>query len=493
MEICYNKCKEKDAKWQKSLHKERRMYRKDSGQISIAEYLSPFGKLDENNRWVKKAALIPWERIEERYAALFESNTGNVAKPVRMALGALLVKQELEASDDETVETVLENVYIQYFIGLHEFTTTAPFSATTMVYFRKRLTAEILAEINEMMFAPEKPELDDNDDDNNTAGGDRGNSGMLIPDATCTPADITYPTDVGLLNDAREKLEQIIDLLHSETRNAIKPRTYREIARWDFLRFIKRGKKSKKQVRGAIRKQLGYVRRDLGYIDSMLERTDTSLLPARLRQYLATIRTLYQQQETMYRTKTHRTEDRIVSISQPHVRPIVRGKTNAAVEFGAKISISLVNGYSFIDKIGWNNYSEAELLPQALEAYRERFGHYPEAVLADKLYRNRDNLRYCKERGVRLSGPRLGRPPKDGVPDPYERPDSAARNAVEGKFGEGKAGYGLGRIMARLQGTAETVIAIAFLSMNLNRKLRVLWLRFFVRFELGCLQLLPAC
>jgi len=163
------------------------------------------------------------------------------------------------------------------------------------------------------------------------------------------------------------------------------------------------------------------------------------------------------------------------------------------VEFGAKISISLVNGYSFIDKIGWNNYSEAELLPQALEAYRERFGHYPEAVLADKLYRNRDNLRYCKERGVRLSGPRLGRPPKDGAPDPYERPDSAARNAVEGKFGEGKAGYGLGRIMAHLQDTAETVIAIAFLSMNLNRKLRVLWLRFFVRYELGCVQLLPAC
>ena len=94
------------------------MYRKNDGQISIAEFLSPFGKLDETNRWVKKAKLIPWDRIEETYARLFESDTGNVAKPVRMALGSLLIKQETGLSDEGVVQNIVENPYMQYFIGL---------------------------------------------------------------------------------------------------------------------------------------------------------------------------------------------------------------------------------------------------------------------------------------------------------------------------------------------------------------------------------------
>lgn len=468
------------------------MYRKDSGQISFAEFLSPFGKLDENNRWVKKAALIPWDRIEERYAALFESNTGNVAKPVRMALGALLIRQELELSDEGTVQTVLENVYTQYFIGLHEFTTKAPFSATSMVYFRKRLTAEVMAEINEMIFVPEKRE-DGEDGNGDSPGKGEENEGTLIVDATCAPADITYPTDVGLQGDAREKLERMVDILHPGSGERRKPRTYRRNGRRDYLKFVKGRKKTKKQVRKALKKQLGYVRRDLGHVDTLLGQTDDSTLPVRYAGYLAAIRKLYEQQELMYRTKTHQVDNRIVSISQPHVRPIIRGKQNAPVEFGAKVSISLVGGYSFIDKIGWDNYSEAGLLPQVIESYRRRFGHYPKAVLADKLYRNRDNLRYCKERGIRLSGPRLGRPPANVPFDPHERPDSAARNAVEGKFGEGKTGYGLGRIMARLQETAESVITIAFLCMNLNRRLRVLLRNFFQAYGYSPFLFLCAC
>ena len=150
------------------------MYRKNDGQITIAEFMSPFGKLDENNRWVKKAKLIPWDRIEERYAGLFESGTGNVAKPVRMALGSLLIKQETGLSDDGVLQNVVENPYMQYFIGLHEFTTKAPFAATTMVYFRKRLTAEIVSEINEMIFVPERDEED---------GADSGGPGGNPPEA----------------------------------------------------------------------------------------------------------------------------------------------------------------------------------------------------------------------------------------------------------------------------------------------------------------------
>ncbi|MGG2201707.1 transposase, partial [Paenibacillus validus] len=172
-------------------------------------------------------------------------------------------------------------------------------------------------------------------------------------------------------------------------------------------------------------------------------------------------------------------EDRIVSLSQPHVRPIVRGKVNAPVEFGAKLAISLVDGYARMEQLSWDNFNESITLKSAVEAYVERHGCYPEAILADQIYRNRENLRYCKEHGIRLSGPSLGRPKKEDDRDQtLAKKDASCRNAIEGKFGEAKRSYGLGRIRARLRETSETVIALQLLVMNLERKLRFSFCRF---------------
>ncbi|CAB3391270.1 transposase (fragment) [Kyrpidia spormannii] len=130
---------------------------------------------------------------------------------------------------------------------------------------------------------------------------------------------------------------------------------------------------------------------------------------------------------------------------------------------------------------GWDGFHEGHTLQAAVEAYRDRYGCYPEAVLADKAYRNRENLRYCKQRGIRLSGPPLGRPSQAdrAVQARLERQDAAERNAIEGKFGEGKRLYGLGLIRARLRTTSETVIALQLLVMNLERRLPILLCTFF--------------
>ena len=149
--------------------------------------------------------------------------------------------------------------------------------------------------------------------------------------------------------------------------------------------------------------------------------------------------------------KSHRIDRRIVSLHQPHVRPIVRGKAGRETEFGAKLTASLENGYTRIERLSWEAYNEASDLQSICERYKERNGHYPEAVLADKLFRNRENLRYCAEHGIRLSGPKLGRPTK--VIDPellkQQLADNSVRNAIEGKFGQCKRRLGLGRVMAR--------------------------------------------
>ena len=174
----------------------------------------------------------------------------------------------------------------------------------------------------------------------------------------------------------------------------------------------------------------------------------------------------------MYQNRTHQVEDRIVSIHQPHVRPIVRGKARSFTEFGAKVEASIVDGFSFLEQLSWDAFNEATGLKEAVEKYRQRYGCYPEAILADRLYRNRENLAYCKELGIRLSGPKLGRPAKvAGDEKQLAIDDNRKRNAIEGKFGEGKRIYGLNRIMARLPETSACVIAMQFLVAHCKIKL----------------------
>ena len=175
----------------------------------------------------------------------------------------------------------------------------------------------------------------------------------------------------------------------------------------------------------------------------------------------------------------HSCENRIVSISQPHVRPIVRGKANAKVEFGAKVAISVIEGYAFMDNLSWEAYNESTDLIEVINKYKKTYGYYPEAVMVDKLYRNQENIKFCNSHGIRISGPKLGRPKKDETYDKMqEYKDAGIRNAVEGKFGIGKVAYGLNKIKAKLKCTAETVINLAFLAMNLQKKLALLLLQF---------------
>ena len=384
------------------------MYCYSNGQICLTDFQQPIGMhLREDNRWVKKAQRIPWEKIEKKYADLFPSSTGNVAKPLQLALGACIIQQEYGYSDEEVSLQIQENPYLQYFCGYAGFDDSKPpFNPSSMVHFRKRLTPEILAQINEMVIQEAKGEKE-NDEDKPRDGG---NGGTMIVDATCAPSNIRYPQDVSLLNEAREKAEKLLDILHSPA-DGKKPRTYRKCARKDYLKYVRSRKHTAKMTRKAIGKQLNYLKRDLAAIDGKLAAGKE--LNVRDTAILETIRQIYTQQRYMYDNHTHSVPNRIVSVSQPFVRPIVRGKARNPVEFGMKLDISVVDGWSRLEYHSFDAYNEATKLQEMIEAFYKREGHYPSRVLADKIYRNRENIRYCKERGIRLSGPALGRPGKD--------------------------------------------------------------------------------
>lgn len=227
-----------------------------------------------------------------------------------------------------------------------------------------------------------------------------------------------------------------------------------------------------------MRQQLGYVRRDLAIIETLLE--SGLNLTEKSEEILRTIQTLYSQQEEMYRERKHQIEDRIVSVHQPWIRPIVRGKTNVPTEFGAKIAISMVDGYAWVERLDWNAFNEMPTLQESAERYHKEHGYYPEQILADKIYRTRENLSFCSKHGIRMNGPKSARPLKDKKAYKLqcflEKSEAGERNAVEGKFGEGKRIYGLDRIFARRQDASETSIHLVFLVMNMEKRLRSLLL-----------------
>ncbi len=452
------------------------MYRtNDSNQLTFENFYLPFGgHLRSDNRWVILSEQIPWPHIEQVYGELFPSEEGCPAKSARMAFGALFIKERLGTSDRETVEQIKENPYLQYFIGMMEYNDEqAPFDPSLMTHFRKRFSQSILSEINAwILHGPPEEDAGDNDHDDDETN--RPNQGKMIVDATCTPADIAYPTDLSLLNEARQKSEQIIDAMHEPFIGiGKKPRTYRQAARKAYLAVAKQKKPGARKIRKAVGKQLRYLRRNLGHIDRMVEAGGLSYLSRRLYRMLLVIGELYRQQLWMYENNMHSISDRIVSLSQPHVRPIVRGKAKASVEFGAKVSISLVDGFSYVDKISWDAYNESGDLKEQIKRYKRRFGCYPESVHADKIYRTADNHRFCRKHGIRLSGPQLGRPSGDAEivkeQKKLQHRDECDRIAVEGKFGQGKRRFSLSRIMAKLDTTSEVTIMMAFIVMNLEK------------------------
>jgi len=403
--------------------------RENPRQLSIEEFKLPFaGELDKNNRWVKLAEAMPWEELSGVYNQALSKETGRPALSARIVIGALVVKHMLRLSDEETIEQIRENPYLQYFLGYPCYRYDHGFEPSLFVSIRKRLGEESLGVMNDLFIDHTKRSRTDGKSGKVTAPADslaapdtteepkenKEHRGMLLIDATAAPSDIKYPTDLDLLNQAREDSERLIDTLYEPSPGKVKPRTYRRKARKAYLSLSKKRRRSGKDVRRGIKAQLGFVARNIRTIDRLLdEKAGPFPLSYKDQRRLWVIREVYRQQEQMYRTKSNRIDGRIVSISQPHVRPIVRGKAGAKVEFGPKISAAVVDGNVYLDRIGWDAYNESADIPVQVENYYERFGCYPEVVISDRIYGSRANRADLKEKGIRYSGVPLGRPPGD--------------------------------------------------------------------------------
>jgi transposase, IS5 family len=479
-------------------------------QLVLAGFETPFTQLlTKDNRWVKLSSVIPWDLIVSKYDNIFNAVEGRPPINGRIVLGAVIIKHILNLTDRETILQIRENMFMQYFLGYSSFSNEAPFNASLFVQIRERLNFEVMNGINEVVAShgfeidkkikesasgikDSKPEDKSNEKDDVGNNADievvengieengvevlqvevnttLPNQGSLLIDATVAPQNITYPTDLKLLNAARKKSEEIIDKLHKTSlHGGVKVRTYRQVARKKFLNAAKKKQNSKKEIYKANGSQIRFLGRNLKHIASLLSIYELNELAYPLDEknitYIETITKVYEQQKQMHDQNIHTIENRIVNIHQPHVRPILRGKQGKKVEFGSKLHVSLVNGFTFLDKLSWDNFNEGGYLIESVNEYKRRNGFYPEKVLADQIYCNRANRKALKELGIQLMAKPLGRPTKEALSNQVS---PGERNPVEGKFGQAKVGYGLDCIKAKLKTTSESWIAAIILVLNL--------------------------
>ncbi len=308
--------------------------------------------------------------------------------------------------------------------------------------------------------------------------------GEAAIDATVFPADIRFPMDVSTLNQAREKIEKAVNIVWeklpasvTEEIGEMLPYTWRE-AHSRFLDISKNKKPTEDDIRAGVKYQLDYIDaagEQLVKLSKMYKTLYNAeiKLPDYLSKDLETVKIIYKQQKEMYENRTHRCDHRIVSLSQPYVRPIQRGKRPQKTEFGMKVHLMNVGHDTILLRTSWENYNEGCDMPLAILRYFQIYRCLPEAILADTIYQTGPGKALCALLGIRCTGRRLGAKEKEiqtWAQKVQEYKDMCARVIIEGRNGTIKGSYGMDRIACRSDEAQKSSAASAVLCMNLAQE-----------------------
>ena len=292
----------------------------------------------------------------------------------------------------------------------------------------------------------------------------------MLLDATVFPEYIRYPTDTGLLNEAREWTVMQIKRLGKKL--GVTVRTCCRKARKEYLNFSKKKTKSRKLIRRTTKSLLQYLRRNVKQMRTLMGEAGRQgvTIGKKVCDHFDVVCRVLDQQYEMYRRKANRIEDRIVSLHRPWTRPIVRGKSgDKKVEFGPKASLSYVDGYVFLDHMSSDNFAESTRVDAQIEKYEQLFGHKPPYVTADKIYGNHENRKILKEHEIRDAFEPLGRKARKQNPaDRWRKQKQRERNRIEGSFGHAKNHFSLDKIKYYIEDGPEIWIRLSLLGMNLQ-------------------------
>lgn len=299
-------------------------------QLSIEEFKTPFEKeIDSNNRWVILANSIPWDELAKIYHKAMSPGKGAPGKDARIVIGALIVKHKLGISGDETIEIIRENPYIQYFLGIKEFTNNPIFDSGLFPSILKRLGIDTF---NQMQKEIIEKAL------NIQLKSKR--HGLIVP----TPSNgqlSNFATNLSLLNNARTSCEEIIDILCKEFNHKTMATAYRTKASNEFTAAINESIHTIKENKKAISRQLIFLKRRIKSIHKLLDTYTGKVNPDKfivikgayhiplnssdLKRFWV-IQQLFVQQQKMHKTGKKSCPERIIDIDHPYARPIVNTK-----------------------------------------------------------------------------------------------------------------------------------------------------------------------
>lgn len=404
---------------------------------------------------------IPWDELASKFnKPIPRSNAGK--KPIfsiKGGLGLMFLKHHLGLSDEKLIQRVNTDWQLQYFCGVH-LRFTSPVRDKDIVGRWRRFFGEHMDidELQDVLGRAWKPYLN--------------NTHTLMDDATCYESYIKYPTDVKLLWDCSEFLFTTINKFSNRLKIA-KPRTKYGNQQKKQMSYSKLRRKSKKRTDKRIRELLYWVERGLDLLQDLLNKYPAlhDLTAVEVYEKIKTIRVIYGQQHAKFHIPDYRIRHRIVSLYKPYIRPIVRGKENKKVEFGAKVHISQVDHINFIEHLSFEAFHEGIRMWKSISKHIRRFGKCTQYA-GDQIYATNKNRKKATKRKIATSFKRKGRASKD------EEQKSAMRKALgnaratilEGSFGNEKNHYGLRKIKARLK---ETEIAWIFFGIHTANAVKI--------------------
>lgn len=278
------------------------------------------------------------------------------------------------------------------------------------------------------------------------------NLDTVYTDASCYESLMRFPTDVKLLWECVERAYKMMCGISSQLCEHRMRTKYNDIdkANLAYRKQRKHTHKMTMRLLALLDKILGEIRRQ------MRVHPDEELLNSKQLDMLETVTRVYRQQKNHFKSGDSRESipNRIVSLSKPHIRPIVRGKETKTVEFGAKCNNILIDGISFIEKLSFNAFNEGTRLKHCVSLSKKLTSVDVKKIGGDQGYSGNDNRTFCKENGIETSFTQKGRTGKNEVKNAAKRELARVRaTAMEGSFGTQKEHYGLRKIAARIKST----------------------------------------